>query len=291
MGEQTQIGILGIGAIGTVIAAHLLGRNSNDLAYFSRTKKSHLKLITETATIEHPITIQTSVPSTPMALDWLIICLKEHQFKNATEWFSKLIGEHTRVAVIRNGLYLKTPLLDFVEDKRILECLIDCPTQGNSSGFFYYHNIPKLTIPKGDLAVRFTRLFKDSNMRLTQVIDFKTEGWKKLCESATLGAILCLHNDTCKIFKNEAILTHYKNLLIESVAVAKADGASIETNFIDEMLLKLKSYPETKGSSMLFDLRQGRPLEMGAKNGIISKLGKQYHINTPYNDAILKQLA
>ena len=77
MNSENIIGILGVGAIGTVIAYQLQKDTSNKMFYFSRTKKSSLKLILEQNAIEIPITIQTTM-SKPIALDWLIICLKEH---------------------------------------------------------------------------------------------------------------------------------------------------------------------------------------------------------------------
>ncbi|WP_299278431.1 2-dehydropantoate 2-reductase N-terminal domain-containing protein [uncultured Psychroserpens sp.] len=289
MKAQAQIGVLGIGAIGTVIAYHLQRNNSNVLSYFSRTKKSNLQLVSEGQSIQLPIAVKTSI-TYPIALDWLVICLKEHQFKNATPWFSKLIDKQTQIVVIRNGLQLKKPLLEFAEDHRILECLIDCPTQCNDNGFYQCYDTPKLSVAKSELATRFTSLLSHTNIVINQVADFKTESWKKLCESATLGAILCLHDDTCKIFKNQDIVAHYKALLTESIGVARADGALIEPGFTDKMLDKLLNYPETKGSSMLFDMRQGKPLELGAKNKVISKLGKQYQLHTPLNDFIINRL-
>ena len=82
----------------------------------------------------------------------------------------------------------------------------------------------------------------------------------------------------------------YTELLREIVEVGKADGAKIEDSFIDGMLIKLMNYPKEKGSSMLSDRLQGKPIELGAKNGIISELAKEYNIKTPLNDLIVSLL-
>ena len=128
-------------------------------------------------------------------------------------------------------------------------------------------------------------------MRIHQVKDFKTESWKKLCESATLGAILCLHNDTCHIFKDDNIQKEYEALMAETIKVAIADGADIERDFLEKTRIKILNYPDTKGSSMLCDFRNGNPIEFEAKNGIISQLGKLYHIETPLNNSIINKLS
>lgn len=287
---KISIGLLGVGAIGTVIAYQLQKNTSNKMCYFSRTKKRSLKLISEENTIEIPIAIQTSI-SKPIELDWLIICLKEHQFKAARSWFSKLIHSKTKIAVIRNGLNLKEPLLEFSKSEHILECMIDCPTEQDENGVYRTISHPRLTVPKSKLADEFKPLFKDSNIEIHQVNDFKTENWKKLIESASLGAILCIYDSTCEVFEHGINKRLYRRLMEESIQVAKADGALIEDDFIDQMLEKLMHYPKTKGSSMLTDLRHRKPLELGAKNGIISQLGKQYHIETNFNDWIIRILS
>ena len=51
------------------------------------------------------------------------------------------------------------------------------------------------------------------------------------------------------------------------------------------------AYPKDKGSSMLTDVLAGRQVELGAKNGYISKMGKQYGIDTVEHDKITRILS
>ena len=290
MSAKNQIGILGVGAIGTIVAYHLHKNTNNKLSYFSRTKKSHLKLISNNTYFDIPIKIQTSLLN-PIALDWLIICLKANQYEQAQHWFSKLIDSNTKIAVIRNGLRLKDPLLKYASEHKILECIIDCSTALNTN--YYYETVsrPIVTIPKHELTAEFQSLFYRSEILIQETNDFKTESWKKLCESATLGALLCLHNDTCRIFKNLDVQQQFRDLIDETITVAQADGAQIEDFFAEQLLSKILNYPDTKGSSMLTDLQLGNPLEFEAKNGIISQLGTHYQIDTPINNKIIKLLS
>ncbi|MEM5564210.1 2-dehydropantoate 2-reductase N-terminal domain-containing protein [Psychroserpens sp. AS72] len=289
MNTKTQIGILGVGAIGTVIACYLNKKTGNELFYFSRTKKEQLKLITHNASLCTAIETHTS-NSKIHQLDWLIICIKAHQYEGAKHWFTPLIQPKTKVVVIRNGLQLKEPILPFTSEQNILECIIDCPTELVKNKYYKTLKTPLLTVPKSTLANTFELLFNTSEIDILQVQDFKTQCWKKLCESATLGAILCLHNDTCRIFKSKSVQKQYRNLIAETIKVAVADGAKIEANFSNNILTKILNYPDTKGSSMLTDLRNNKLLELDAKNGIISQLGKQYNIETRLNDSIIIKL-
>jgi ketopantoate reductase len=52
------------------------------------------------------------------------------------------------------------------------------------------------------------------------------------------------------------------------------------------MLEKIKIYPKEKGTSMLTDRTLGKPIELGAKNGAIGKVGKKYNLETPLHDLV-----
>jgi len=283
--QKTYIGILGIGAIGSVITSLLHKTTSNKLFYYNRTVKKSIKIKSEINSLNIPIYVETTITGSP-DLDWLIICLKEHQYTDANNWFQKLINPKTKVVVIRNGIQLKKSLLKFTSEQNILECMIDCPVQPIENGFYQQLKKPVIMFPANALATSFQKLLNTNQCEIKTTPDFKTESWKKLCESAALGAILCLSGETCWVFKDEKLRVLYRNILKEGIEVAKADGAKIENTFINDMLSKLDNYSETKGSSMLTDRLNGKPIELGAKNGIISKLAKQYNIETPINDLI-----
>ena len=143
-----------------------------------------------------------------------------------------------------------------------------------------------ITTSKVDLAIDFQHPFKNKDFQFRQVEDFKPENWKKLLESACLGAITCLTGETCWIFEYEKIRTLSQKLMEEGIQVAKADGAIIPSDFVNIMLEKIKTYPKQKGTSMLTDRKLGKPIELGAKNEAIGKVGKKYNLETPLHDLV-----
>ncbi len=283
--DTKTIGIIGIGAIGSVIASLIKSQHLLNTHYYNRSPRETIKIKRGNIKIEFSIHCNIYIDK-KQHLDWLIICLKEHQFKNAKKWLSKLISPSTKIVVIRNGLQLKEPILEFTSEDYIIECMIDCPVQPDSGGFYEQLRKPTITISKKEVLKEFSDLFNKRELNIRTTSDFKTESWKKICESSTLGAILCITGETCRIFKNPKTQEFYKNLLIEGINVAKADGANINDSFIDEILDKLTKYPDTKGSSMLTDRCNGNPIELGAKNGVIKKIGAFYQINTPLTNSI-----
>ena len=290
MKVKSTIGIFGVGAIGSVVAFELQkGKNRNSLLYYNRSLKSCLRLVRESKAIELPIILE-SVPYKNHHLDWLIICIKEHQTLDALQDISQLIGPNTKIAVVRNGLKLKEPYLGILQESNILECSIDCPTQPSEQGFYIVFQDPNITVPAGVLASEFEQLFSDSDVIIKQVDDYQTESWKKVCESSALGSILCLSGETCWIFEDDKVIAFYKNILKEAIEVAIADGAKLKSDFESELINKLSRYPKSKGSSMLTDRLNGKQIEIGAKNKLITEIGKSYGITTPLNDIVVALL-
>jgi len=280
---QIKIGIIGIGSIGSVIAKALLKSNQNDIKYYTRSPKTAIQIEYNSKRESFPIQCESKI-STNNNLDWLIICLKAYHFDDARSLFESLIRENTKVAIIRNGINLSEDIEPFTNKESILPCIIDCPVQPKENGYYWQLKHPAITTRRSDLSDEFSKLFSLEAITLNQVKDFKTATWKKLIESASIGSLLCLTGQTCHIFQDKKILDLYRSLLKEGIEVAIADGAIIDEDFEEKLILKLQQYPNEKGSSMLADMTLGNKIELDAKNGAISKVAQSYNIETPITD-------
>jgi len=183
-----NIGIVGVGAIGSVIAKVLLSTGINQIKYYTRTAKSELKI--EFNSNLEIIPIKCEVPPFKNEdLDWLIICLKAYHFQGAFPLLKSLITPNTKIAIIRNGINLSQDLEQFTIPENILPCIIDCPVQLQPNGSYWQIKEPEITTPKSELAAKFKQLFPQKDVTIHQVNDFKTASWKKLIESSALGSI------------------------------------------------------------------------------------------------------
>jgi len=281
-----KIGVFGIGAIGTVISLAI--RDQFSIFYFNRSNRSNLALAYKDELTKK--NIRLTPISNHEKLDWLLICIKEYHFSDALSNLSKLVNSDTKVAVIRNGMNLKTPLLKLTISSMILECMIDAPTQPTNNGAFQLLSFPNITVLKSDLATEFSTLFDLEKIEIKQTEDFKSAQWKKLIESSSLGAILCTTGKTSVIFRNPYYLKLYKLLVQESINVAQADGANIQDSYLEILLKKLETYGDQKGSSMLTDRIAGKPIEINAKNGAIVTIAKKLGIETPINSSMVEAI-
>lgn len=273
---------MGVGAIGSLIS--LVISTGNKISYFNRSDISDFSILYENEKFSKTILL-TDVTHCK-DLDWLIVCIKQYHVENAMRSIEHLVGEKTKIAIIQNGIRLKEQLSQLNCPDRILECMIDSPVEQVAPKTYLQLSHPRITVAESDLAQEFQTLFSTARVDIIQVNNFKTHNWCKLIESSALGGILALTGETCSIFKDEAIIKLFEKIATEGILVAKADGADISSHFKSKLIDKILAYPESKGSSMLTDKKLGRQIEIMAKNGAISRLGKIYKIKTPLNDSI-----
>ena len=280
---KNKIAIIGLGSIGSVLAKTLIPNQDHSLFFYTRTIKTEIKIEYNSQLKILPVKCETA-PYSNEKLDWVIVCLKAHQIQSASSIFVSLIGKNTKVAVIRNGINLIDDFLPYTSPENILPCIIDCPVQPKENNIYWQIKHPIISTKTSDLADVFSNIFHSDELTVNQVEDFKTVIWKKLIESAALGSILCLTGQTCHIFQDSKIVDIYKQLILEGIEVAFADGANIEVDFEAQLIHKLRQYPTDKGSSMLTDRILGKEIEVDAKNGAIVKIAKIYKIAVPINE-------
>jgi len=284
---MNKIAIFGLGAIGSVLSKYLLKNKKNQLFFFNRSPKKEINILFEGQLTSYPVELGNSSKG---SFDWIIVCLKTYHLDEAKDSIRKLIRPETKLAVFRNGLKLSADFQEIILARNILETIIDCPVQLQSDKSYLQLRSPKIILPDLPLSNAFKLLFANSELNIQVTNKFKVAQWKKLIESASLGALQVLHENTCVIFKDPKIAEEYLQLIHEGIAVANSEEVNISIEFKTELLKKLKTYPETKSSSMLADELAGRPLELDAKIGIIVKIGLKNRVDIPTLRRTYKEL-
>jgi len=81
-----------------------------------------------------------------------------------------------------------------------------------------------------------------------------------------------------------------RQLIDESIAVARDAGKSTRENLGDEIMTKLGGMPFAFRSSMSEDLERGKPLELRWLSGRVHRLGLQFDVLTPGHSAVYRAL-
>jgi len=272
-----NIGIFGIGAIGSIIIKHL--RKDLDYKYYYLNRSTRDVILIEYKGRITKINLELS-NHIAVQLDWLIVCLKEYHYQDATEKLKSIISPTTKIAIFQNGINLSKHISYFSNPNNILETIIDCPCQLIEKQSYLQLRQPNVILPVHPLSELFRSLFTEE-MNVTILQDFVASQWEKLIESSSLGAMQVLHMTPCSLFKHEKNIEEYLLLIEEGVKVAHSHGVQLDHDLKDKLRKKLLTYPATKSSSMLLDKLAGKQLELEAKIGAIVKLADKNKIKIP----------
>jgi 2-dehydropantoate 2-reductase len=123
---------------------------------------------------------------------------------------------------------------------------------------------------------------EDHSVRCRYVADVRSWQWRKLMGNVvenSLSAIL--RSRVGPIHDLPELVPVIDTALAEVVAVAAADGVELADDVVREVHEGLRKLPPTNGTSTLYDLEAGRPLEVDAITGVVVRKGDQHGVPVP----------
>lgn len=284
---MAKIALIGPGAIGGTVGL-ALAQKGHDLVICANQMFSELA-VTRADTKErkaHAVKVITS-PSQASQADWVLLCVKSHQTDGAAAWLKATLGPKTKLAVLQNGVEHAEHVAPYVgPGNAVVPVMIMLPAQRTEPGEFTLYGQASLTAPADAAGHEFVELLSGTFMKAGTDADFKSRAWEKLCLNAPGGAlsVLTLHPGPIAESKELAVLA--EKLIEECIAVGQAEGATFPDGFA-RRVVAMFSAPGSRGNSMYYDRRDGKPLEWDARNGVIQRLGKRHGVPTPISDVIV----
>jgi 2-dehydropantoate 2-reductase len=116
------------------------------------------------------------------------------------------------------------------------------------------------------------------------VEDICSAQWAKFTLLATNAALTCLSRQPAGVVYHDAdLLAQAEASIAEVMAVGRTQGAVFSPTQAQDTLALLQGFPPELFASMHHDLMAGRPLELDGISGLISRLGSQHGIATPFH--------
>ncbi len=287
-----RIALIGPGAIGGLVAAWLCQDDRNQVTVCARTPIQHLQLETPDGVIEARPTVLTQ-PEQGHTADWILVATKAYDSDSAAAWISDLMGEDTRVAILQNGVDHVERFSGYLPAGRILPVVVDCPTERVEPERIRQRGPATMVVPDSAIGSAFTELFAQTEIDATTDQDFVTVAWRKLCINAA-GAMNALTLEPARIAHDPHAEMVMRKLVLEAVAVGRAEGAKLDESIADEVVHHYQNLPGDSVNSLHADRLAARPMEIDLRNGVIVRLGRRHGISTPFNEmavALLKSAA
>lgn len=288
---RLTVAVVGLGSIGGVAAGCLRDADRHDVIACARRPLDRLTLERPEGTVDVALRTLTD-PMAAEPVDWVLLCTKAHETASTAPWLARLCRPSTRVAVLQNGIDHAARVAPFVAGATVVPAIV-------------YYNGERLAVDRvrlrhvtaHDLAVAdgvsgraFAQLLDGTVLRVSLSADFTTLSWRKLLINAVANPITALTRQRQAVLRRDDIGALCRGVLDEAVAVARADGARLAADEVEQTLSTLLTYPAAAGTSMYFDCLAGRPLEIEALTGAIVAAGERHAIATPLNRALLSLL-
>jgi 2-dehydropantoate 2-reductase len=289
---MARIAVVGVGAIGGVVASLLHSTGQHEL--FLCTRRPLRKLVVETpdSTIHVDAPVWTELEDA-QSVDWVFVATKAYDVEGSAKWLQRLCESGAPVAVLQNGVEHRERFASYVSADKIVPVIVDCPAERKSPELVLQRGAMTLKVPTDPLSVQFVELFRGSAAEAAAVPDWTTVAWRKLCHNSA-GALSALLLQPNRAMHDEAIGEVALEIVRECIAVGRAEGAVLIDAVPDEVLAAYRKAAPDGVNSLLADRIGGRPMEIDARNGVIVRMGKKHGISTPANSmaaALLTELA
>ena len=122
-------------------------------------------------------------------------------------------------------------------------------------------------------------------LQVNLVEDIRSAQWVKFTVLATNAALTCLTRTPAGVvYRDPDLLALAETSIAEVMAVGRAEGAVFAPTQAQDTLALLRGFAPELFASMHHDLMAGRPLELDGVSGLISRLGRQHGIATPFHN-------
>ena len=292
----TRICIVGCGALGSVIAAHL-ARLEDVEVYVFDAAESHVRAIQE-----HGLRISgaanfsttlfaTTNPEEIPSCDFGIFATKSIHTRTAVTQTARIFGPSAAVCSVQNGVGNEEIIAEQV--RYVIRGATTMAAHMIAPGHAGFELYSELWIgpfePSGtpySLVEQFAGILNRAGLRVVPMQDARGAQWTKLIFNSAVnpvGALTLLHHGAATRFPPTHEL--YEALLLEGESVAKALGIPLHGD-PRHMVNEGASAPGKRNASMLMDVFAKRQTEVDFINGAIADAGEKLGVPVPLNRAI-----
>ena len=297
-----RIAVIGTGGVGGGFGA-ALAKAGGDVTFVAR--GAHLAAMREHGlrvegdrgeTLIQPVKA-TDDPASLSPVDIVLFCVKLWDVESAGEQIKPLIGPHTGVIPLQNGIDSGDRLLPILGAAHVMggtvgiSATIARPGVIRQTGTFMsmaFGERDGRPSPRGE-ALR--DLAKAAGIATLLSSSIAVQVWEKfILLTAMSGCTAVTRLPVGKLRDDPDIFALFESVMHETAAVGRAEGVPLADDVVEKRAAMIKSQPPGVMASMGVDLIRGNRLELPWLAGKVVALGKKHGIPTPSNSAIFAAL-
>ncbi|HWK08839.1 MAG TPA: 2-dehydropantoate 2-reductase [Vicinamibacterales bacterium] len=290
-----KIAILGSGAVGGYYGARL-ARAGQQVTFIAR--GAHLAAIRERGlTIQSPlgdfVARAAAEDRTDRVgpVDAVIVAVKAYDNATALPLLRPLIGEHTIVLTLQNGVDSAADVAAIAGAHRTIGGTTYVATALESPGVIVqtgthrrvvfgevYGELPRLS----DRVERLQTVMRDADIQAEAVADGRVPIWEKFILLAALAGFAGASRlPIGPLWADAYTRARFLDACREIEAVARAEGVPVAADVVDRIPAYAESIPGSMRASLLIDLSQGKRIEVEALQGSVVRRGERAGVPTP----------
>ena len=292
-----EIAVMGAGGVGGYFGG-LLARAGHNVTFIARgahldaIRRHGLRVISDN---DGDFTVSgraTDNPALAGAPQLVLFTVKMYDNAAAIRAIAPLVGPDTIVLTLQNGIDNGDRLAAEYGPERVLigsaylEGRISEPgvvTQGGPGAASFGERTPGIT-PRGEMLLT---VFQEAGWRVELLANMTGMLWRKFAYLAGSAGVCaasgCAYGELRAIPETRAAI---RAAIAETLAVGAAAGAPLEPDSLEWSMNALDNFPATGMASLAKDFAEGRPVELEGLTGTVIRMGREYGVPTPVNDAL-----
>jgi len=290
-----RVAVLGAGAMGAYFLAQFLEVGEITTTVVARGERSD-------RLIKYGLVVNGKTYTTPVMepdqvdapVDLIIVALKNYHLQEAGKDLDNLVGEHTIILSVMNGLDSEEYLGSIYGMDKLLYAVsvaVDAVREGNqvtysNPGKHYFGEADNTTI--SPRVQRVQAAFERAGIAYETPVDMMRMLWWKFMVNVGMNQASAVMRAPYGVFQTaqdaQALM---EALMREVVRVAEPAGVDLRESDIQDWYTALNTVAPGGKTSMLQDIEAGRKTEVDSFSGKVVALGKKYGIPTPANETLL----
>jgi 2-dehydropantoate 2-reductase len=236
-------------------------------------------------------------PSRAGQVDVVLLGVKAWQVPEAAIAMRSLIGEHTFVVPLQNGVDAPAQLAAVLGKSAVVGGLCRIASQLAGPGTIRHTGIEpyiafgEIDNQPSDRTKRLRAAFERAGVKVEIPADIQASIWEKFIFIASISGVGAVTGAPVGIMRSlPETRQMIKQVLHEIVAIARGRQIKLDEDIADQVLGIIDALPEGTMASMQRDILEGRPSELGSQNGAVIRLGLESGVATPANAFIYHSL-
>lgn len=287
-----RIVVMGSGGTGGYYGAKL-ARAGHDVTFIAR--GDHLRAIRENGlrvrseidgewTVDAPAV--ANLDGQPTA-DFVLFCVKSFDTEGAARLVSPVLGPHTGVLSLQNGVDNEDKLARALGADHVIGGIAHVFGHIAAPGIIAHQQLARIICGEFDGAASgrlqaFAEVCEGAGIRVDIVPSIRKSLWEKYVFLTAFAGATALTRMPVQAIRDVPELRRlWQRQVDELVALARADDVGLDDRVVDRCVAFLESFAPISYSSLYHDLMQGKRLELDALHGYAVRLGERLGIATP----------